>query len=125
MSTLTAVPHNKPFSFLGLVRETRAVRRKEQMRFVILPVTEPMALGTQNSVSNAWLSSPVFLKPPSLSALKKHVPCSLILLAPECVCQEPPLSFREAAQLGTLKDAFCFTKLWQMPCKHQFRALDF
>lgn len=65
MSTLTAVLHNKPFSFPGLVREMQAVHGKEQMRFVILPVTEPTALGTQNSVSNAWRSSPVFLKPPS------------------------------------------------------------
>lgn len=116
MSTLTAVPHNKPFSFPGLVREMQAVHGKEQMRFVILPVTEPTALGTQNSVSNVWCSSPVFLKPPSLTALERHVPCSLILLVPEC--QEPPLSSREAAQLGTLKDVFCFTKLRQMPCKH-------
>lgn len=116
MSTLRAVRHNKPFSFPGLVREMQAVLGKEQTRFVILPVTDPKALEIQNSVSNAWLLSPVFPQASTSLVLERHVPCSLILLTFEC--QEPPLGFGEAAQLGMLKDAFCFTKLWQMLCKH-------
>lgn len=77
MSALTAVPHNKPFSFPGLVREMQAVHGKEQMRFVILPATKPTAPGTQNNISSTRLSSPIFLKPLPLSRHSKgmcHAP---------------------------------------------------
>lgn len=103
------MPHNKPFSFPGLVREMQAVHGKKQTRFVILPVTKPTALGTQNSVSKTALISCFTQASISPSTSKA---CAILLyssLTPEC--QDSSLRGREAVQLGMLKDALCFTQL--------------
>lgn len=59
------------------------------MGFVSLSVSSPEAAGTPGSLQTR-LSSPIFLKPLSLSVLERCVLCPRVLLAPEC--QKPPLS---------------------------------
>lgn len=96
-----ATTHIEAFSFPDLVRETQ---EREQMGFVMLPVTKPAQPCSQHKALLSYFPQASI----STSVLTSCMPCSLILLAPP--------SSRKAVQLAS-KDAFCFTMLQQMPCK--------